>query len=276
MTARTRLACLLGHPVAHSRSPEIHNAAFAATGFDAVYLAFDVVPAAVGSAVGGLRALRLLGANVTVPHKRAALGLADERTPEAAAVGAANTLFWDGDRLVADNTDASGLGTVLERDVGLAAGDAVALLGAGGAARAAAVALGRVGASVRVVARRRAAAEEVASVAAEKGAADAAAATFDEPVGPPPRLVLNATPLGWHGEALPAPFLRFTPDQVALDLVYGVDTPFLTAARAAGARGIDGLGMLVAQAGASFERWTGLPAPLDAMTAGVGHDASRG
>ncbi|MDP8971399.1 MAG: shikimate dehydrogenase, partial [Actinomycetota bacterium] len=114
VSASTRLVCLLGHPVAHSVSPQIHNAAFAAAGVDAVYLGFDVEPEGLADAMTGLRSVGFRGANVTVPHKPAALALADAATTEAQAVGAVNTLFWDGDRLVADNTDAAGLRTVLE------------------------------------------------------------------------------------------------------------------------------------------------------------------
>lgn len=257
-TARTALACLLGHPVAHSVSPQIHSAAFAAAGVDAVYVALDVEPDALATAIAGLRAVGFLGANLTVPHKAAAADLADERTREAEAVGAVNTLYWSGERLVADNTDAAGLQTVLEHDLGLGPGTPTLLLGAGGAARAAAVALGRVGAQVEVVARREHAGLEVAALARRMGAQVGAV--------PDPQLVVNATPLGLRGESLPDRFMRLSPGQTALDLIYGtVDTPFLAAARAAGAQAHDGVGMLVAQAAGSFERWTGVPAPLPAM-----------
>lgn len=262
VTASTGFACVLGHPVGHSASPQIHNTAFSVADVDAVYLAFDVTPADLAAAVSGLRAVGFLGANVTVPHKEAVLDLADERTEEATLVGAANTLCWDGDRLVADNTDAGALGLVLERDIGLRPGDGVILFGAGGAARAAAVALGRAGARVQVTARRAEAAEAVSAVAARAGAQ----------TGPveQPRVVVNATPLGLHGEALPEPYMRLGRGQVALDLVYGpAETPFLAAARANGAAAIDGVGMLVAQAAGSFERWTARSAPWDAMDAAV-------
>ncbi|MGH8909864.1 MAG: shikimate dehydrogenase [Egibacteraceae bacterium] len=256
----TRAVCLLGHPVAHSVSPQIHNAGFAAARIDAVYLAFDVPPERIAAAIGGLRALGLLGANVTVPHKRAAWELADARTPEARLVGAANTLFWDSCALVADNTDARGLQEVLERDVRLRPGDPVLLFGAGGAARAAAVALGRLGAGVQVRARRAEAARQIADLARSSGAST--------PESGVPRVVVNATPLGLHGEPLPDPLMALGPGQIALDLVYGpADTPFLAAARARGATAIDGLGMLVAQAGLAWTRWTGLPAPIPAMRA---------
>jgi shikimate dehydrogenase len=256
-TARTALVCLLGNPVGHSMSPQLHTAAFAARGIDAVYVACAVTD--VPAAVTGLGALGALGANVTVPYKRAVWELVERRTEEAQRIGAANTLFRDGGDWVADNTDAVGLQRVLTADVGLEHGDAVMVFGAGGAARAAAVALGRLGACVRVEARRADQAAEVQQLAVEAGAdkLDGSAR---------PRLVINATPLGLRGEVLPERSRALAADQLALDLVYGPEpTPFVRAARAAGASAWDGLGMLVAQAGASFERWTGVEAPLSAM-----------
>lgn len=256
-TARTGLVCLLGNPVAHSLSPQLHSAAFAACGIDAVYVACAVTDVAV--AVAGLDALGALGANVTVPHKRAVWELVERRTGEADLIGAANTLYRDGGRWMADNTDAVGLQRVLSDEIGLASGDGVVVYGAGGAARAAVVALGRVGARVRVEARRPDRAAGVQRLADAVGAQRLAA-------GAEPRLIVNATPLGLHGEDLPRRFLALSAQQWALDLVYGPEpTPFVRAARARGARAWDGLGMLVAQAGASFERWTGVAPPLTAM-----------
>ena len=268
-TAATRLVALLGHPVGHSASPAIHSAAFSDAGIDAVYVAFDVAADDVPAAVAGLRALGALGANVTVPHKRAVWEAADGHTPEAELVGVANTLFWEGDALVADNTDASGLERVLTDDVGLAAGDPVVLFGAGGAARAAAVALGRVGAVVEVTARRSGPAAEVADLVQRAGGH--AVGSIDRP-----RVVVNATPLGLAGEALPDRFMDLGPGQVGLDLVYGpAATPFVAAARAGGAMAFDGLGMLVAQAALAFERWTGIPAPASVMAAAARDALSR-
>jgi shikimate dehydrogenase len=225
---------------------------------DAVYVALDVEPARVTAGIEGVRALGFLGANVTVPHKRAAWQAADARTAEAELVGAANTLYWEGARLVADNTDADGLRQVLTGEARLRAGDEVVLFGAGGAARAAAVALGRCGATVEVVARRAAPREEVARIVARAGGE---ARSVERP-----RLVVNATPLGLAKEPLPERFMALDDDQVALDLVYGPEpTPFLAAARARGAGAIDGIGMLVGQAALSFSRWTNLDPPFDVM-----------
>jgi shikimate dehydrogenase len=260
-TARTRLVALLGHPVSHSLSPQIHSAAFAATGTDAVYVALDVAPADLPDAVRGLRAVGFLGANVTVPHKVAVLDLVDERTEEVEAVGAANTLCWRGEALVADNTDARGLEASVRADIDPAPGAVVLVFGAGGAARAAAVAFGRLGCAVSVRARRTEAAAQVAALALAHGGAE------PDPDARP-AIVVNATPLGLAGEPLPPDLMALGPGQVALDLIYR-STPFLDAARRGGARAVDGLGMLVGQAAASFERWTGVSAPLEAMRAAV-------
>ncbi len=263
-SAATRLVILLGHPVTHSLSPKIHNAAFAAAGVDAVYVACDVPPGRVADAVRGLAALGALGANVTVPHKRDALSAADVATPEARLVGAANTLWLEGGRRVhADNTDAVALRAVLREDAGVRAGDRAVIVGAGGAARAAAVALGRLGAAVSVHARRPGASADVVELALRAGAPQAAA--YGGGAAAPPKIVINATPLGWRGEALPDPWLHLGEGQVALDLTYGRDTPFLEAARRRGAGAIDGLAMLVGQAALAFERWTGVKAPTDVM-----------
>lgn len=258
-TARTRLLVLLGHPVAHSLSPQIHSAALAASDIDAVYVATDVHPDDLADAVTGLRTLGFLGANLTVPHKVPALALADAVTAEAEGIGAANTLYWDDGRLTADNTDARGLEWSLRTEVGVEPGDQVLIFGAGGAARAAAVAFGRLGAAVRVRARRPVAAAEIDDLARRHGATDGDARQR-------PGIVVNATPLGLAGERLPDDLMTLDPAQVALDLIYR-PTPFLQAAAERGATAVDGLGMLVGQAAASFERWTGADAPLEAMQA---------
>lgn len=257
-TSGTKLVCVLGHPVAHSVSPQLHSAAFASLDVDARYLAFDVAPAALDVAVAGLSALGFLGANVTVPHKEAVVALADELSPEAELVGAANTLYWAGGRLVGHNTDASGLLMVLRDQIGLEAGEVAVVYGAGGVARAAAVALGRYGARVRIEARRPEAAAVLQRLAEACGALPAGTARA--------RLAVNATSLGLHGERLPGSWADVGADQVALDLVYGAaETPFVADARAAGARAFDGLELLVAQAADSFTCWTGVSAPISVM-----------
>lgn len=116
--AETRLYALFGAPVAHSLSPAMQTAAFRALGVDAVYLAFEVARERLPDAVRAMRALRFPGANVTLPHKEAVFALLDAHTPQAAAIGAVNTLYWDGEKLVGDNTDAEGFVRSLEEAVG--------------------------------------------------------------------------------------------------------------------------------------------------------------
>ena len=274
-TASTRPVVLLGWPARHSLSPEIHNAAFTEQGLDLVYLALEVPPAELTAVVAALGTMGAQGANVTVPHKQAVLACCDRLSDEARLIGAVNTLTWTADGLVGDNTDALGLEDALRADVGavLQPDDRIVVFGAGGAARAAAVAIGRLGVAVTVAARRVAAAVELAELARQAGAsaADAVDST-DEPAlraaATPARVIVNATPLGMRGESLPTPLMNLHPDQVAYDLVYDpAETPFLQAARQHGAGAHHGLGMLVGQAAASYRRWTAQEPPVATMSA---------
>jgi shikimate dehydrogenase len=246
-------AGVLGFPVAHSRSPAMMNAAFAELGLDWRYVKLPVPPERFAETVRALPASGYRGANVTIPHKVAAHALADELTPAAAAIGAANTLTFEDGRVLADNTDAGGLLAALGEDP---AGRTALVLGAGGAGRAAVWALREAGAEVavwnRTAERARALAEELEVEHAERPhrAAD---------------LLVNATALGLRGEDLPAE-LRPEPAAVVVELVYGPEPTALARwAEAAGARVVDGLEVLVRQGALSLERWTGRPAPLDAM-----------
>jgi shikimate dehydrogenase len=274
-TASTRPVVLLGWPARHSLSPEIHNAAFTEQGLDLVYLALEVPPVELHAVVAALGTMGVRGANVTVPHKQAVLECCDRLSDEARLIGAANTLTWTGDGLVGDNTDALGLEDALRADIGavLQPTDRIVIFGAGGAARAAAVAIGRLGVGVTVAARRADAAAELAELAVRAGASTADAVdSTDEPAlraaATPARVVVNATPLGMRGESLPTPLMNLHVDQVAYDLVYDpAETPFLQAARQHGAGAHHGLGMLVGQAAASYRRWTAQEPPVATMSA---------
>ena len=271
---------LLGHPVGHSRSPAMHDAAAADLGLPLRYRALDVAPDDLAAVVAALGAAGVRGANVTVPHKQAALPLCDVLTDEARLVGAVNTLTWDRTAdgatvLEGHNTDTIGLAAALAEDVGTLVDVPVLLVGTGGAARAAAVALVRSGATVTVTGRdprgRAAVLDVVATVDLAGGAARGDVDLHDEDAledaVTAATVVVNATSLGLAGEHLPAPLERLRPDQVAYDLVYGRETPFLAAARAGGATAHDGRGMLVHQAAAAFARWTGAVAPVAVMRA---------
>ena len=270
---------LLGWPVAHSRSPAMHAAAAAHLGLPLRYRALGVEPDHLDEVVVALGAAGVCGANVTVPHKLAVVPHCDVLTEEARLVGAANTLTWDRDaagavRLEGHNTDAVGLERALAEDVGELHGARALLVGTGGAARAAAVALVRAGARIVVAGRdpRGCAAilDVVTATDQVGGAAGGLVDLLDDlalsAATSGATLVVNATSLGLHGEHLPAPLESLRSDQIAYDLVYGdTPTPFLAAAAAAGAPAHGGLGMLVHQAAAAFERWSGTAVPTEVL-----------
>ena len=266
-TAATHLVGIIGSPVRHSLSPVLHNAAFAALGLDWAYVAFEVAPGGGAAAVSAVRALGLEGLSVTMPHKADAAKAVDELSPIAEALGVINTVIRRGDTLLGDSTDGEGFVDALRADLGFdPAGRRCVILGAGGAARAVVVALAHAGAAqVVVVGRTPARAETAAALAGSVGRtgehADAAGAD----------LVVNATPVGMEGvgdEALPIEPGLLGPGQVVADLIYApAVTPLLEAAKARGATTVNGLGMLVHQAGRQFHLWTGNDPPLEAMSA---------
>jgi shikimate dehydrogenase len=262
----TLVAGVMGWPVAHSLSPAIHNAGYEALGLDRVYIAMPVAPGEVATAVRGLAAMGFVGANVTMPHKDAAAGAVDRLSEDAERLRAVNTIQVMADGTLGANTDAPGFGRFLERDVGFAAEGASALLfGAGGAARACALALARAGLARLTVALREPARIATLAAALEGLPTEVAAVAFDDAGAEPADLIVNATPLGGHGEALPLPPL--TPSTLAVDLLYHpAMTPLQAAVREAGGVAFGGLGLLLHQAAISFELWTGQPAPMDAMS----------
>lgn len=272
ITGATRAAGVIGDPVRHSLSPVIFNAAFEAADLDWAYLAFEVPEGAAGLALAGVRSLGIDGLSVTMPHKAAVLDGLDELSDDAAALGAVNCITRLGGRLRGDNTDGAGLVDALRIDEGIEpSGLRCAVIGAGGAGRAVARALGAAGAaSVLVVNRSSAPAERAVALAGST-----ARTARPEEVGDVD-LVLNATPLGMgvvvsttgEPEPLPLDVDRLGTDQVVVDLVYHpAVTPLLAAARARGLRTVNGLGMLIHQAAHAFRLWTGEDPPLEAMSA---------
>ncbi len=258
-----RLA-VLGQPVAHSRSPAMQNAALAELGLVPgwSYEAIEVDAEVFEELVRGMAERGFAGANVTVPHKAAALAVSDEASDTARAIGAANTLTFADGAIQAENTDAPGLLAALPEPP---RGRAL-VLGAGGAARAVVWALVGTGAEVGVWNRTP---ERAEALCADIGGApdpDPDAAAYD--------LVVNASAVGLGGEdpleALPLREDSFRPGQVVVDMVYGADpTSLLELASTGGADTVDGLEILVRQGAASLELWTGCDAPLDAMRAGA-------
>lgn len=270
--ANTGLLGVFGHPVRHTLSPCMHNAAFRFHALDLVYLAFDVPPDSLVSAIGGVRALGMLGVNLTVPHKEAVLALLDKVDPLAARVGAVNTIVNREGVLHGYNTDVSGFAAALASasPEGAVARECL-VLGAGGAARAVVAALVEGGARViHVHNRTHARAVALCASAASWGTTECrplptallgqTAASAD--------VIVNATPIGLQGQFkdFPVPVDNFHSGQLIMDLTYGSDpTTLVTVARNRGAAAMDGKQMLVMQAGLAYRLWTGLEAPLEVM-----------
>lgn len=267
VSGSTRVAAVIGHPVRHSRSPALANAAFAAAGLDWVLTALDVAAGDAEAAVAAVRVLGLGGLMVTMPHKAAIIPALDDLTPTARTLGAVNSVSWVDGALVGHNTDGAGLVRSLRHDDGIeVSGRRCVVLGAGGAARSVVYALAEAGAAeVAVVNRTAPRAEAAAALAGDRGrvgvAADVAAAD----------LLVNATSVGMGAESgagAPIPIApeMLGPSQVVVDLVYQpVETPLLAAARARGAVAVDGIGMLVHQAAISISRWTGVDPDTEVM-----------
>ncbi len=266
-SATTRVAAVIGDPVRHSLSPALLNTAFQHTGADWVFAAFEVPEGAVGGAIRAMRDLPLWGLSVTMPHKAAVTGHLDALSAVAERLGAVNCVVRDGSRLVGHSTDGDGLIDTLRLDERCEPeGARCVVVGAGGAARAAIVALADAGAhEVVVVNRTVERAEAAVALIGGRGrvgtVADVAAA----------ELVVNATPMGMGLDGAPEmPFDPglLDPGQVLFDMVYlPAVTPVVAAARARGVHAVTGLGMLVHQAAHAFTRWTGEVAPVAAMAA---------
>jgi shikimate dehydrogenase len=269
ITGRTALYGVIGHPVAHSRSPQMQAAAFAQAGLDAAYVALPVHPDALEAAIRGAHALGFQGLNVTVPHKQGVVPLCAAVEDVVRQVGAVNTLRrtaagWEG-----FNTDAPATRSLLA-EAGVVPGARALLLGAGGAARAAAWALLELGTDLTVMARRPAAAAELVASLARPGRPRPRVATFASLAADAAgaEVIVNGTSVGLHGHEPGFPALRFRRGQVAVDYVYG-ETAFAGAAREAGARLVSGEAILVRQGALAFTLWTGQPAPEAEMAAAV-------
>ena len=261
ISGATRLAAVIGDPVEHSLSPAVHNAAFESLGIDCVFLAFKVGSAELAPALSGLRAIRVEGLSVTMPHKAAVVPLLDRLTADAQTIGAVNCVTREGLDLVGHNTDGDGLVDALREAAFEPAGKRCLVLGAGGAGRAAIFALGAAGAeTVAVRSRRPEAASAAATLAGPAG-------TADEPAPGSYDLVVNATPLGMQpSDPPPVAAEEIKAGQVVVDLAYASgSTPLLAAASAAGAGAVDGTNVLLHQAARAFELWTGQAPPLEAM-----------
>jgi shikimate dehydrogenase len=267
----TKRVVLIGHPVAHSLSGAMQQAAFDALGVDATYELWDRPPIGLPDAIGELRSDDFLGANVTIPHKERVVPLVDRLTEEAHATGAVNTITREGKRLVGHNTDVPGFRVALDRLVGKQKMPRQAVvLGAGGGARAVVYGLITEGFQRIIVFNRHlhraeglvkhfgrsAAHMELRAMPWHESVIEAELAKT--------KILVNATSIGLTGDETPVPAELLPPDLLVLDLIYR-DTRLLRDAAAAGSIALDGEVMLLHQGAAAFTLWTGQPAPLELM-----------
>lgn len=275
-----RVLGVIGWPVGHSLSPVMHNAAFQHQGMECHYAAFPVAPADLPAALAGVRALGLLGLNVTIPHKEAVIPLLDEVAPSAKQLGAVNTIVNRGGRLVGYNTDGWGFISSLEEEGVNPKGQQAVVLGAGGAARAVAVHLALAGAArITIVNRTLQRAANLARlvtqavpctvVAAAQAGSDEERRALSQA-----DLVVNCTPMGMHPDQVDltpvAEINLLPPSAVVYDAVYRPEeTRLLREARQRGLRAISGLGMLIHQGACAWEYWFGHRGPVKVMEAVV-------
>jgi len=276
MTVRgtTRVVGVFGAPVRHSCSPAMHNAAFAALGLDFIYVPFEVPPEQLSTAVSAVAALGMPGVNVTIPHKGAVAGLVDELDESAAVLAAVNTICSRHGRLIGYNTDAEGFARSLEEAGESVRGADVAIIGAGGGARAVAWAVaGRGARSIVLVGRTPPKAEAVAALVNRATGSQIAravplASEGEESVRQSD-VVIDTTSVGMHPHVDVPPVIPpnwICAHQLVVDIVYSpADTVLLRAARQRGARTVSGLGMLVHQGAIAFEMWTSQTAPVVTM-----------
>jgi shikimate dehydrogenase len=264
--ARTRVGAVIGWPVEHSKSPALHNAAFAAAGLDAVFVALPVHPDDLPAAVAGMKAMGFLGCSVTVPHKEAVAALCDRLTEPAATIGAVNCLSFEDGAVVGHNTDAGGFVDSLQEAGINPAGRRAVLLGAGGAARAVAAGLHDAGATVDVIARSP---DKYTWTQAHPWTAQTLA-----DLSPHCDLLVDCTSAALdptREASIPAPIpIEALPASAAVaSLVYHREPALLAAARARGLQTVDGAGMLVHQGARALRLWLDLDPPIAAMRTAI-------
>lgn len=272
--AKLKLFALIGDPVEQSLSPAMHNAAFRALGLNCAYIALRVPKPMLADAIAGVRGLDVAGLNVTIPHKISIISLLDELDESANLVGAVNTVKNNRGKLIGFNTDGEGALRALEEKIGSVKGKEVVLLGAGGAARAIAFSLARAGARLTIANRTVPRAQALASAVEQKLSTNVKVASLNRAelikALKNVDVLINATSVGMHPKIdktlVRANMMRR--GLVVYDIVYKpLRTKLLRAARRAGGKTIDGLGMLVHQGALAFEIWTGKRAPIKIMKA---------
>ncbi len=275
LTGHTRIVGVIGDPVEHSRSPQMHNAAFAKAGLDYVYVPFHVRPDDLADAIAGFKAINVVGINVTLPHKQAVIPSLTSISREAELIGAVNTLTFVDGNIYGDNTDAPGVLKALEEDgsmSGAPVGENVVVLGAGGAARAVVVALALRGVASITIANRTV--EKAVSLAEEMdrktGVSMQGIGLSDERLSLAVRegnlLVNTATTSMDVTQPLLISADWLQPDTIVYDIVYTPPvTPLMQAATERGCQTLGGIGMLVHQGAIAFEKWTGVTPCTETM-----------
>lgn len=270
---KDELVGVFGHPVAENPTIVMQEAAFKSMNLNWRYLTIEVYPQDLADAFKGLRAMNLRGINLTIPHKVEVLKYLDEIAPDAALMGAVNTVRREGDRLIGENTDGKGFIRSLRQDAGIdPAGKRIVILGAGGAARAIGVEAALSGVqNITIVNRSVMRGETLAALLNEKTQAHASFVRWETSYAVPAGtdILVNATSIGLFPNVSEKPNIHYdtiTPTMTVCDVIPNPpNTPFLREAAARGATTLDGLGMLVYQGAIGFTMWTGLAAPVDVM-----------
>jgi shikimate dehydrogenase len=269
----TKIVGLIGYPVEHSKSPLMHNAAFESLGLDFIYLLFSVRPSYLEEAIMGLRALNVVGANVTIPYKEEIVKYLDEITPEAQFIGAVNTIHNREGKLIGYNTDGQGFITSLLTDGRVKLeGQKVLLIGVGGAGKAVAIKLAERGVERLVITdkimeradalikRVRENIPDCPVYAIHSGDKEFAKTVLES------TLLINATPVGMkEGDPCVVDPEYLHKRLFIYDVIYNRETPLIEAAKKRGLRALSGMEMLIHQGAASFEIWTGKKAPVEVM-----------
>ncbi|ACV25155.1 shikimate dehydrogenase [Methanocaldococcus fervens] len=269
--AKTKVIGLIGHPVEHSFSPIMHNAAFKDKGLNYVYVAFDVLPENLKYVIDGAKALGIVGFNVTIPHKIEIMKYLDEIDRDAQLIGAVNTIKIENGKAIGYNTDGIGARKALEEEIGEVKGKNIVIYGAGGAARAVAFDLAKDN-NIIIANRTVEKAEKLAREIAEKlnkkfgeeikfGGLNVDLDDID--------VVINATPIGMYPNVDVEPIVKadkLREDMVVMDLIYNpLETVLLKEAKKANAKAINGLGMLIYQGAVAFKIWTGVEPNIEVM-----------
>lgn len=270
ITSKTKLVGLFGHPVGHSQSPIMHNAAFREKQLNYVYAAFDISSENLEEAVAGIRGLGLRGVNVTIPHKVTIMPLLDEIDPLANSIGAVNTVVNENGRLIGYNTDGSGYVRSLVEETGIdLTNQIVTMLGAGGAARAVAFTLAERGVKeIRIINRSREKAQRLAESLATRVHVEAMDTAEAQQAIADATLLINTTSIGMYPniDEMPVNAEYLHKGLVVSDLIYNpLETKLLEKARELGTKTHSGIGMFVNQGALAFELWTGEAAPTELM-----------